>query len=96
MFYYKIHRSAGKIMLAACDEEILGRRFEDGGLVLDIKKEFYGGGKIGDEIIELFQKADIINMAGSEIISLAKKEEWISEKGIIKIKGIPHAQIFVL
>lgn len=96
MFYYKIHRSAGKTLLAACDEEILGKRFEDGNLVLDIKEGFYRGEKAGNEVVELFQKADIINIAGNKIISLAIKGGWVSKKGIIKVKGTPHAQVFVL
>ncbi len=96
MFYYKIHKSGGSTVLAACDFELLGKKFEEGKLELHIGKEFYGGQNIGNEVLDLFPKADIINIAGSKIVSLALEHNWVSKDGIIKVKGIPHAQIFVL
>lgn len=96
MFFYKVHRAGKKTMLAVCDSELLGKKFEDGRLVLDIKKEFYGGKEIGNDVIDIFHSADIINIVGDEIIKLAIKNKWISKERIIKIKGIPHAQIFLL
>lgn len=96
MFYCKIHKSRGKMLLAACDSNLLGKTFEEGSHVLCISRDFYGGEKIGNEILELFPKADIINIAGSRIVSLALKNKWVLKKGIIKIRRIPHAQIFFL
>lgn len=96
MFFYKIHKSGGSTVLAVCDSELLGKKFEEGKLELHIGREFYGGQKIGNEVMDLFPQADIINIAGSKIISLALEHKWVSEKGIIRVKGIPHAQIFVL
>ncbi len=96
MFYYKIHKSCGKTLLAACDSELLGKTFEEGRRVLCISRDFYGGKKIGNGIVGLFPKADIINISGSKIVSIALKNKWISGKGIIKIGKVPHAQIFVL
>ncbi len=96
MFYYKIHKSGGTALLAVCDSELLGKTFEEGRLALHISREFYGGQKIRNEVLVLFPRADIINIAGNNIVSLALKNKWISEKGIIRVKGIPHAQIFSL
>ncbi len=96
MFSCKIHKSGGKVLLAACDSEIAGKTFEEGGIILDIKKNFYCGKKMGDEIIKLFPEADIINIAGKKIVGLAIKGGWVSENGVRKIKNIPHAQIFIL
>lgn len=96
MFYYKIHKSCGKTVLAVCDSELLGKNFEEGKLALNVSKDFYGGQKIGSEVLDFFSKADIINITGSKIVSLALKGKWVSKEGIIKIRRIPHAQIFSL
>lgn len=96
MFYYKIRRARGKTVLAVCDSELLGKKFEKGKLALNVSREFYGGQEIGSEVLDIFPKADIINITGSKIVSLALKGKWISKEGIIKIRRIPHAQIFSL
>ncbi len=96
MFYYKIHRSRGKVLLAACDADLLGKRFEEGRKVLFLSAEFYGGEKAGGEIADLFHKADIINIAGDKIVSIALKNKWVSAGGVIRIEGVPHAQIIIL
>lgn len=96
MFYYKIHKSGENKILAVCDSGIIGKRFEEGNLALDVKKEFYGNERIGNDVAGLFQNANIINIVGKKIVSLAAREGWISKKNILKIKGIPHAQIIVL
>jgi len=96
MFYYKIHKSGGTTLLAVCDSELLGKTFEEGRLALQISREFYGEQKIGNEVLDLFPRADTINIAGNNIVSIVLKNKWVSKKGIIRIKGIPHAQIFSL
>jgi len=96
MFYYKIHKSRGKTLLAICDSDLLGKKFEEGKLALHVSRDFYGGQEIGNDVVDIFPKADIINIAGSKIVSLALKGKWVSKEGIIKIRRIPHAQIFSL
>lgn len=96
MFYCKIHKSRGKMLLAVCDFRLLGKKFEEGKLALNVSRDFYAGQEIGSEVIDIFPKADIINITGSKIVSLVLKNKWISKEGIIKIRRIPHAQIFSL
>ncbi|MFZ3077029.1 MAG: DUF424 family protein [Candidatus Aenigmatarchaeota archaeon] len=96
MFYYKIHKSRGKTLLAVCDSDLLGKKFEEGKLALYVNREFYGGQEIGNDVLDFFPKADIINITGSKIVSLALKTRWVSKEGIIRIRRIPHAQIFSL
>lgn len=95
MFFYKVHKSGGKILLAACDSDIAGKKFSEGKLALEIRKDFYCGKKTGGEIIGLFPQADIINIAGKEIVFLAARSGWVSKNSVLKIKNIPHAQTIV-
>lgn len=96
MFYYKIHKSCGKTVLAVCDSDLLGKKFEEGKFALNVSRDFYGGWEIGSDVLDFFSKADIINITGSKIVSLALKNNWVSKEGIIKVRRIPHAQIFSL
>lgn len=92
-FYYKIYTHGKEIVLAVCDKDILGKKVEEGEIVLHAKPEFYKGKEIGEEVIEFFEKASIINLMGRKIVSLAKKHGWVEGDGVIEIKGVAHAQI---
>jgi len=80
-------------VLAACDASLLGKKFEENELVLDIKKSFYGGQLIEEkELTELLLTATNINLVGEQTIRIAKKKGIVSQTG--KIGGIPYAMIF--
>ena len=43
--YIKIHRSYRNVV-AICDAEILGKKFEEGKRVLDVRESFYNNEKV--------------------------------------------------
>ncbi len=91
----KIHKSYRDV-IAICDSELLGKKFEEGKIQLDLTGEFFNGeekneGKIM-EIIENAAKEDAtFNIVGEKAVQLALKACIISKKGIKKIQGIPMA-----
>jgi len=92
-FYYKIHASGNERILAICDKEIAGKKFEEGEIVLHAKEEFYVGEEIGEEVIELFESASVINLLGKNIVDLAIAKGWVEKGSVLEIKGVKHAQI---
>lgn len=92
--YLKKYESGGEVLVAVCDENLLGRRFTEGRLVLDVKKEFYGGVLVTiDEAIRELKKATIANIVGENIVREALKEGLIHEEAILWVSNVPHAQI---
>jgi len=93
--YVKIHKTENKDIVAVCDEDLLGKKFEEKELILDVSEEFYKGEKMDEaKTLEIMKKADILNIVGEKSIDLASKNDIVSKMNIIKIKGIPHAQVF--
>ncbi len=92
-FYFKLYTQGKEILLAACDKEVLGKRVEKGDIVLYVKPDFYKGNEIGEEIVELFEKATIINLMGKKIVSLAIAHGWVDKDSVLEIEGVAHAQI---
>jgi len=91
--YVKVHKSEDKEIVAVCDEDLIGKKFKDKNLILDISKEFYKGEKRNEnETLAIMEKANILNIAGKKSINLALKNGIILKQNIIKVKGIPHAQ----
>lgn len=90
-------------VIAICDKELIGKRFEEGKKQLDVKESFYKGekGKIleEDEIKEIIQhwlKEDAtFNIVGEKAVKLALNEKIIDEEGIGRVKNIPYAMILL-
>ena len=47
-----------------------------------------------DKILDIMKKAETLNIVGKRSINLALKNGIIIKENVIKIKGIPHAQLF--
>jgi hypothetical protein len=94
--YVKVVKVKNEVILAICDEEILGKTFEDKekGLKIEVKEAFYKGLKMElEDSISLFEKASIVNLVGEKIVEKAVRKGFIKPSGIIWIAGIPHAQL---
>jgi len=95
--FIKIHRSYRDV-IAICDADLIGKKFEEGKFQLDLKESFYKGEEIPEkEILETmrnFAKEDsTFNIVGEKSISSALKAGIISEEGIKRIQGIPYTLI---
>ncbi|MFH1750490.1 MAG: DUF424 family protein [Candidatus Micrarchaeota archaeon] len=90
-------RQSERRIVAICDAELLGNVFEEGDLILDLKKyrSFYEGERVTvAKVIEMVQSSGNINLVGKKAIAAASKAIAIDEKSIMKIKGVPHLQIY--
>lgn len=95
MILVKLHHSARSIIACLCDSELIGRKFQDAKHQLDITARFYKGDAMPEEkIIPLLKTAGNLNIVGKASIALAVKAGIINKASIIKIKTIPHAQVF--
>jgi len=80
--------------LATCDANLLGKVLREGKIVFEIREEFYKGLKVSlEEAIDLVEQSTIVNMVGHKIVRKAVEKGLIHPEAIIKISGVPHAQI---
>jgi hypothetical protein len=94
MIYVKIYRVQGEVLLAACDEELLGRTFREGELKLEVKERFYRGELVEEDSLEsLLEEATIANLTGERCVSKAIELGYVEKERVLYIEGIPHAQM---
>ena len=94
MISIKVYKRGNDLLIGACDERLLGKKFEEGKFQLDITEDFYGGEKISPDVLKKFLKdATIANLVGENTIRCAIELGLIDPDCVIKIKGIPHAQM---
>lgn len=95
--YVKIHKSEDRNIIAICDDNLIGKAFSEGNLILNITERFYKGEKLSPEkVLELMRNALSLNIVGKNSINLALKNNIIEKESIIKIQGIPHTQVYSL
>lgn len=98
IYLNKIISFDGKIV-AACDKELIGKRFEDGKLTLDLEKNarFYKGKpSTEEELKKAMQDADSINLVGEKAVKAAVDAGIIEASAVKRIAGIPHIQVYRL
>ena len=94
MISIKLYKRGNDLLIGACDEELLGKKFEDGKFQIDVKKEFYDGKRITADILKTYlEDATIANLVGEKTIKCAIEIGLIDPDCVIKIKGVPHAQM---
>jgi hypothetical protein len=94
MIYVKIYRVQGEVLLAACDEELLGRTFREGELKLEVKERFYKGELVEEDALEaLLEEATIANLTGERCVSKTIELGYVERDRVLYIEGIPHAQM---
>lgn len=93
--YLKKHGSENNLIVALCDEELLGKTLRQGNVVIEISEGFYKGEKVSEkEMIEALECALSANLFGEKVIECAIKCGFVDAECVIMINGVPHAQIF--
>ena len=89
-----IHKTQdGKKIVVICDDELIGKKFEEKNIQLDLNSNFYKGEKKSEkEIRKMFDDAYIVNMVGNESVNLGKKTGIVLEDKVIYVQKVPHAQ----
>ena len=85
------------VLLAVCDCDLLGRTLREGKIVFHVKNEFYNGRKATvDEAVGLINNSTIVNLVGKHCVEKAIAKGYVHPEAVLKIEGIPHAQIVKL
>ena len=95
----KIHKSY-RLVVAVCDSDLIGKKFEEDDRILEINENFYGGKEVSSnelerEMADLSREDATFNIAGRESVETALKCGLISKEGVRKISGIPFALVLL-
>ena len=93
-FIVKTHQGPHGEVLVVSDQEILGKRFSEGKLQLNLTKEFYQGKEMEDEQVKAASKsAYILHLTGENSINLFS--DLIDKDRILIVEKIPHAEVYL-
>ncbi len=84
------------ILLVITDKDILGEKFEEGKIYLDLSKKFYKGREIDrSEAKKLIISARDLHLTGEEAVAIGLEMGIVNAKKILRIQNIPHAEVAV-
>ncbi len=97
--FIKIHKSYRNVV-AVCDSNLIGKKFEQGNFQLDIRENFYKGEELDTEqTIKLIQNQAqedaTFNIVGKESIEIAIKAGIIDTDSVSTIQDIPFTLVLV-
>lgn len=94
MISVRRHSAGNELLVAACDSALLGKRFEEGELCLELGAGFYEGERVDRKLfLEVLALATIANLAGEETVGAAIEAGVVDPECVIRIQGVPHAQL---
>ncbi len=97
MISIKIHRGQGEVILAACDEEVLGKTFSGDGMKFHVSNGFYDGYLVTEEeFVDRMDEYTIMNLVGNRVIDLAIENGHVTEDYVIQIGDVKHVQVVKL
>jgi len=93
----KVHKKEGRTIAVAVDSDLVGNKYEEGDIQLDLANAFYKGDEMDDsQAGDIIRNADIVHLIGENAVKLGINEGIIEEDHVQKIKGIPHAQSIMI
>lgn len=95
----KVH-DAYRLVVAVCDDELLGKKFEEGDKQIDLTGSFFQGTKkTSDETKEILKDMKMedatFNIVGKNSCESALNLGIIKKEGISEIQGVPIALILL-
>jgi len=89
--------TAEGLLVAVCDDGLIGETFEDGEVSLTVTEEFYGGEAVDESaVVDSLVRADVANIVGREAVELAIDEGFVDERNVLEVESTLHAQLLSL
>ncbi len=97
MFAAKTYRQGVQVLLAACDEELLGTIHQEGQFRLEVTEGFYDGERVDAKTLaQAMRGCTVANLVGQEAVGLAVDLGLVDEANILRIGDVPHAQFLLV
>ena len=94
MITLRMHRHGRELLLAAADKDILGKELRGEGLKLEVCRDFYEGEDASEELLlNRLSMCTVANLVGEETVGTALRAGYLHEDCILRIAGVPHAQL---
>ena len=90
----KIHTHGRETFIAVCDCDILGKKFTEGHLHMEVSHDFFGDELAScSEIESALARATMANFVGCKAVEHAISFGYVERENVLSIDGILYAQM---
>ena len=90
----KVYRQGAEVLIAVCDSDLVGKKFAEGHLRLEVSKDFFGEEKVSPEEVETaLRSATIANFVGCCAVEQAIQLGYVERENVLCIDGVLCAQM---
>ncbi len=90
----KTYRQGRETLIAVCDSDILGKKFSEGNLCIEVCPDFFGEEKASCSEVETAMKgATMANFVGCKAVEHAIRLGYVDKENILCIDGVLYAQM---
>ncbi|MDY6771557.1 MAG: DUF424 family protein, partial [Candidatus Nanohaloarchaea archaeon] len=90
----KVHQTSDGKLVAACDEDVLGKEFTEGEKQLIVAESFYKGEKVDLlAVLDELEGAHTTNFVGNELNDELVDSEIVQPDEVDHIDGMAHSQL---
>ena len=98
--YINVISSSVRDVVAICDDELLGKVFEEGKVQLNVKENFYAGEKKTREevlkLVDFYKKEDAtFNVVGEESVGVLIECGVLKEGGFGEVDGVKFGLVLM-
>ena len=92
--YLKTYQQGRETLVAVCDCDVLGCKFAEGQLRLDVSTDFFGGDMAScTEVEKALASATMANFVGPKTVEHAITLGYVEKDCVLSIGGVLYAQM---
>ncbi len=92
--YLKTYRQGAEVLIAVCDCDILGKKFAEGHLRIEVSPDFFGRELASrSEVETALSRATIANLVGCRAVEHAIRLGYVEREHVLSIEGVLCAQM---
>ena len=92
----KVYHRGPETLVAACDEDLLGKTFRERGLRIEVSSFYEGDRVTEDQLLAHVNLATMGNFVGRETVDAVTRGGFVAQESVLWIDGVPHAQFVVM
>jgi len=90
----KTYQQGRETLIAVCDSDILGAKFKEGHLCIEVSPDFFGEEKAtGSEVEMALLQATMANFVGCKAVEHAIRLGYVERENVLSIDGVLYAQM---
>ena len=98
MFIVKIHKGIKEErVVVISDKEIIGKKFDEGKLQLNLSSKFYKGEEMKKEEVEkILKEPCTLHLTGKKTVNFFLELNLVNKDNVLVINGVPHTEVCLI